>query len=62
MEKCFFFLFVFVTPTLTLLRCVVAGNVKAGDLGLAALPGREAEFRQGLDLALEYAKALGCQR
>ncbi|XP_075901816.1 putative hydroxypyruvate isomerase [Nelusetta ayraudi] len=38
------------------------GDVKAGDLGLGALPGREAEFRQGLDLALKYAKALGCQR
>lgn len=39
-----------------------AGDVKAGDLGLGAVPGREAEFRQGLDLALKYAKALGCQR
>ena len=40
----------------------VAGDVKAGDLGLGAVPGREAEFRQGLDLALKYAKALKCNR
>ncbi|XP_062252255.1 putative hydroxypyruvate isomerase isoform X1 [Platichthys flesus] len=38
------------------------GDVKAGDLGLGAVPGREAEFRQGLLLALEYAKALDCKR
>ncbi|KAJ3599717.1 hypothetical protein NHX12_033673 [Muraenolepis orangiensis] len=38
------------------------GDVKAGDLGLAAVPGREAEFRQGLHLALEYANALDCKR
>lgn len=40
----------------------IAGDVKAGDLGLGAVPGREAEFRQGLDLALKYAKALNCKR
>ncbi|XP_068449261.1 putative hydroxypyruvate isomerase isoform X2 [Clinocottus analis] len=38
------------------------GDVKRGDLGLGAVPGREAEFRQGLDLALKYAKALDCKR
>lgn len=38
------------------------GDVEAGDLGLAAVPGREAEFKQGLDLALSYAKALDCKR
>ncbi|CAB1429367.1 unnamed protein product [Pleuronectes platessa] len=38
------------------------GDVKAGDLGLGAVPGREAEFRQGLLLAIEYAKALDCKR
>lgn len=44
------------------IRVCVAGDVKAGDLGLAAVPGRETEFRQGLDLALKYARALGCKR
>ncbi|XP_047231717.1 putative hydroxypyruvate isomerase isoform X1 [Girardinichthys multiradiatus] len=38
------------------------GDVKAGDLGLGAVPGRELEFRQGLDLTLKYAKALNCKR
>ncbi|KAM6963147.1 putative hydroxypyruvate isomerase [Aplochiton taeniatus] len=38
------------------------GDMNAGDLGLAAVPGREAEFQQGLDLALQYARALDCQR
>ncbi|XP_034439969.1 putative hydroxypyruvate isomerase isoform X1 [Hippoglossus hippoglossus] len=37
-------------------------DVKAGDLGLGAVPGREAEFRQGLVIAIEYAKALDCKR
>ncbi|KAF7644650.1 hypothetical protein LDENG_00218290, partial [Lucifuga dentata] len=39
------------------------GDVKGdGDLGLGAVPGREAEFRHGLDLALTYARALDCKR
>lgn len=41
---------------------VILGEVKAGELGLGAVPGREAEFKQGLDLALQYAKALNCKR
>ena len=36
------------------------GNDEAGDSGLAALPGREDEFREGLELALDYARALDC--
>uniref|UniRef100_A0A3P9Q4F2 Hydroxypyruvate isomerase n=1 Tax=Poecilia reticulata TaxID=8081 RepID=A0A3P9Q4F2_POERE len=40
----------------------VAGDIKAGDLGLGAVPGRELEFRKGLDLTLKYAKALNCKR
>ncbi|XP_017291183.1 putative hydroxypyruvate isomerase [Kryptolebias marmoratus] len=38
------------------------GNVRAGDLGLGAVPGREVDFRLGLDLTLKYAKALNCKR
>jgi len=38
------------------------GDWAAGERGLAAIPGREAEFREGLDLALRHARALGCQR
>ena len=37
-----------------------AGDWAAGDRGLACLPGREEEFRNGVGLAIEYAKALGC--
>ena len=37
-----------------------AGDFAAGERGLAGLPGREAEFRAGLDRALEYASRLGC--
>lgn len=38
------------------------GDWAAGERGLAALPGREAEFRAGVDTALTYARALGCTR
>jgi len=34
----------------------------SGARGTACLPGREAEFRHGLGLALDYAAALGCPR
>jgi hydroxypyruvate isomerase len=36
------------------------GDFAAGERGLAGLPGREAEFRAGLERALEYAQALNC--
>ncbi len=36
------------------------GDWDAGDRGLAALPGRESEFREGVDRAIEYARALNC--
>ena len=36
------------------------GDFAAGERGLAGLPGREGEFRAGLDRALEYATRLGC--
>lgn len=39
-----------------------AGDWAAGERGYACHPGREAEFRAGLELALEYAAALGCTR
>ncbi|MBI3375888.1 MAG: TIM barrel protein [Betaproteobacteria bacterium] len=37
-----------------------SGNWDAGELGIAALPGREGEFREGVRLALDYAVTLGC--
>lgn len=35
------------------------GNWDAGERGIAALPGRQAECREGIATALEYATALG---
>ncbi|SLN51446.1 hydroxypyruvate isomerase family protein [Pseudooctadecabacter jejudonensis] len=35
------------------------GNVSAGDNGLAALPGREAEARAAIDEAIAYATVIG---
>ncbi|MFF7651618.1 2-oxo-tetronate isomerase [Streptomyces sp. NPDC007983] len=34
----------------------------SGERGIAALPGREAETRSGIDRALEYAAELGCSQ
>jgi len=39
-----------------------AGNWEIGERGIAVLPGREAEFRDGVARALDYAAELGCAR
>jgi 2-dehydrotetronate isomerase len=39
-----------------------AGDWKAGERGLAAVPGREKEFRDGFLKALEYALVMRCPR
>jgi len=38
------------------------GDWAAGERGMACLPGREAEFRDGVLLALDCARALACPR
>lgn len=38
------------------------GDWAAGERGLAALPGRNAEFMAGIERALDYATALACPR
>jgi hydroxypyruvate isomerase len=38
------------------------GNFSAGERGLAALPGREKDFREAFGQALDYAEALDCPR
>ena len=38
------------------------GDMAKGERGLAALPGRESEFREGVERGIEYAKAAGCPR
>lgn len=37
------------------------GKLDEGEYGLAALPGREPEFRQAIDQALNYATTLNCR-
>ena len=39
-----------------------AGDWANGDRGIAVQPNRVGEFQDGVGLAIEYAKALGCQR
>jgi hydroxypyruvate isomerase len=68
------FLFPYDHPAQTLRQCLddsglqqvlfntVPGDFTAGDRGLACLPGRQAEFLDGVDLAIEYAGVLGCPR
>ena len=41
---------------------IPAGDMPAGERGIACLPGREAEFGRGVARAAEYAQALGCTR
>jgi hydroxypyruvate isomerase len=38
------------------------GNYAAGERGLAALPGRQQEFRDSFEVALNYAELLDCSR
>jgi hydroxypyruvate isomerase len=38
------------------------GDAAKGERGIACLPGREAEFRDGLERAIEYASAVRCPR
>lgn len=37
-----------------------AGDWEKGERGIACIPGREQEFQDGVEKAIEYAKALGC--
>jgi len=39
-----------------------AGNWEAGERGIAVLPERVDEFRRGIPVAIEYARALGCRQ
>jgi hydroxypyruvate isomerase len=39
-----------------------AGDWASGERGIAVLPGREQEFRAGVDRAIRYATALGCRQ
>src|SRR5210317_1667248 len=37
-----------------------AGDWAGGERGIACIPGRENEFKDGVELAIAYAKALQC--
>ena len=39
-----------------------AGDFARGERGIAALPGREREFRDGVERAIDYAEAVNCPR
>ena len=39
----------------------IPGDPAAGELGLAALPGREFDARAAIDQAIDYAVAIGCR-
>jgi hydroxypyruvate isomerase len=39
-----------------------AGDMPAGDRGLAGDPGREQQFKENVPVALDLARALGCER
>jgi hydroxypyruvate isomerase len=39
-----------------------AGDWEGGERGIAALPGREAEFNASVDLAISYARIIGTRR
>ena len=39
-----------------------AGDFAKGERGIACLPGREAEFRDGVERGIAYAKAVDCPR
>ena len=39
-----------------------AGDWEKGERGIACIPSRVSEFRDGVGRAIEYAKALGCTR
>ena len=43
-------------------RSAIGKAWDGGTRGLACLPGREAEFQKGIELALEYSVALDCPR
>jgi hydroxypyruvate isomerase len=44
------------------LHNVPGGDFAKGDRGIACLPDRVREFREGVERAVEYAKAAGCPR
>jgi len=40
---------------------VITGDVTKGELGFAAIPGEEENFKKSIEKTIEYAKALDCK-
>lgn len=43
------------------LNTVITGDVTKGELGFAAIPGEEENFKNSIEKTIEYAKALDCK-
>nr|XP_033334323.1 putative hydroxypyruvate isomerase [Megalopta genalis] len=41
---------------------VYTGDISKGDVGFAAIPGQEENFKKSIDTTIEYAKALNCKQ
>ena len=41
---------------------VCTGDVTKGELGFAAIPGKEEDFKKSINLTIKYAKALKCKK
>ncbi|KAF5272848.1 hypothetical protein FQR65_LT00444 [Abscondita terminalis] len=41
---------------------IYTGDVTKGEVGFAAIPGKEDEFKKSVNLTLEYAKAVGAKK
>lgn len=50
------------SPSRGLRSILSAGDREKGENGLGAVPGKQAAFREGLEQAVLYAKALDCPR
>lgn len=40
----------------------LVGDVTKGEMGFAAIPGKEKEFQESIKVTVEYAKALGVKK
>ena len=58
----FFCLFKLTVCELIITFAFLAGDLSQDQLGLATLPSKQKEFRDKLELTIEYAKALSCKR
>lgn len=47
---------------LNLLFQILKGDVTKGELGFAAVPGEEENFKNSVHTTIEYAKALGASK